>query len=395
MIYLDNAATTEMDAEVARIGRETEKLFGNAHALYWEGEKARSAIEKARWSIAEEIGADTGEVYFTSGATEGNNWCLRGAVRVWWKEHPKARRFGDGIPHIVTGMTEHHSVLNVCRAMEEEGLCEVTYLPPDRISGGVSALDVFRALRENTLLVSLMYFNNETGAANLGQHIGYYGGLKDRGVLLHVDATQALGKVRIDVDGICCDMLTGSGHKFHAGKGRGLTYIRTGVKVANLMDGGAQQMGRRPGTEDTVGAVCLAEALKREWAYCKYDGILKKAKKVFDFLREFPDCRINGTPVLSSGIISVGFKGVESEALLVMLEKRGVICSAGSACTAGTAESSHVLEAMRVPEEYLKGTIRISIGAKNTDEEIDEACEIIRKSVEMLRVMGGYDWTWK
>lgn len=387
MIYLDNAATTEIDADVARVGRETEKMYGNAHALYWEGEKARLAIEDARRRIAKEIVAHESEVYFTSGATEGNNWCIAGAVRAWWREHLNARRFSAEIPHIITGLTEHHSVLNVCRAMEEEGLCEVTYLPPDRISGGVSALDVFRALRENTLLVSLMYFNNETGAANLGQHVGYYGGLKDRGVLLHVDATQALGKVRIDVDGICCDMLTGSGHKFHAGKGRGLTYIRTGVKVANLMDGGAQQMGRRPGTEDTVGAVCLAEALARERDYCGKGGILKKAAKMRGMLLEIPDARINGTPCLSSGIISVGFKGVESEALLAMLENRGVICSGGSACTAGTAESSHVLEAMRVPEEYLKGTIRISIGAKNTDEEITEAGRIIRESVGTLRDM--------
>ena len=392
MIYLDNAATTEIDADVARIGRVTEQMYGNAHALYWEGEKARLAIEDARRRIAKEIDANDGDVYFTSGATEGNNWCIQGAVRAWWREHLNARRFSAEIPHIITGLTEHHSVLNVCRALEDEGWCEVTYLPPDE-NGAVRTEDVVRALKENTLLVSLMFINNETGTKNPVEDIGEE--LLERGVLFHIDATQALGKIRIDLSELWCDMLTGSGHKFHAGKGRGFAYIRGGVRIANLMEGGAQQLGRRPGTEDTVGAVCLAEALSRERDYCGKGGILKKAAKMRERILEIPDARINGSPCLSSGIISVGFKGVESEALLAMLENRGVICSGGSACTAGTAESSHVLEAMRVPEEYLKGTIRISIGAKNTDEEIDEACEIIRKSVEMLRVMGGYDWTWK
>ena len=390
MIYLDNAATTETDAEVLRIGAEAEKMYGNAHALYAEGRKARDAIEQARERIASEIMADANEIYFTSGATEGNNWCIRGTIRAWWKEHPKARRWVPGeIPHIITGMTEHHSVLNVCRAMEEEGLCEVTYLPPGKDSGSVCMEDVRRALRKNTALVSLMLVNNETGALNPVWDIAPM--LKDREVLVHTDATQALGKIPCYVGDLMCDMLTGSGHKFHAGKGRGFAYIRNKVKIANLMEGGAQQMGRRPGTEDTVGAVCLAEALARETFDCclKGDGILFKAMKVRDAMLGIPDSRINGNPLLSSGIISVGFRDVESEALLVMLEKRGVICSAGSACTAGTAESSHVLEAMRVPEEYLKGTIRISVGAKNTGEEIEEACGIIRECVETLREMGG------
>lgn len=385
MIYLDNAATTETDAEVLRIGAEAEKMYGNAHALYAEGRKARDAIEQARERIASEIMADANEIYFTSGATEGNNWCIRGTVRAWWKEHPKARRWVTGeIPHIITGLTEHHSVLNVCRALEDEGLCEVTYLPPDE-NGAVRTEDAVRALKENTLLVSLMFINNETGAKNPVEDIGEE--LLERGVLFHIDATQALGKIRIDLSELWCDTLTGSGHKFHAGKGRGFAYIMNGVRIANLMEGGAQQLGRRPGTEDTVGVVCLAEALSRERDYCGKGGILKKAAKMRERILEIPDARINGTPCLSSGIISVGFKGVESEALLAMLENRGVICSGGSACTAGTAESSHVLEAMRVPEEYLKGTIRISIGAKNTDEEIAEAAGIIGECVRTLRDM--------
>lgn len=390
MIYLDNAATTEMDADVARIGAEAEKMYGNAHALYAEGRRARDAIERARERIASEIMANANEIYFTSGATEGNNWCIRGTVRAWWKEHPKARRWVPGeIPHIITGLTEHHSVLNVCRALEDEGWCEVTYLPPDE-NGAVRTEDVVRALKENTLLVSLMFINNETGAKNPVEDIGEE--LLERGVLFHIDATQALGKIRIDLGELWCDMLTGSGHKFHAGKGRGFACIRGGVRIANLMEGGAQQLGRRPGTEDTVGAVCLAEALSRERDYCGKGGILKKAAKMRERILEIPDARINGSPCLSSGIISVGFRGVESEALLAMLENRGVICSGGSACTAGTAESSHVLEAMRVPEEYLKGTIRISIGAKNTDEEIAEAAGIIGECVGTLREMGGDGW---
>lgn len=385
MIYLDNAATTEMTPEVRAAARMANEVYGNAHALNEEGRLAREKIERARSSIAFEIGAeDWNEVYFTSGATEGNNWCIRGAADAWWNGH---REPSPVLPHIITDEAEHHSVLNVVKALEERGLCEATYLPVDEKSGEVRASDVENAIKDNTVLVSVMMVNNETGVLNPVWEIGDI--LKERNILFHVDATQALGKMAIDVNDIGCHMLTGSGHKFHAGKGRGITYIRNGAAVANLMEGGAQQLGRRPGTEDVTAAVCMAEALKNERAFCEWGGLAGMTDEMIAGIAEIPDARINGEPCAEGGIVSVGFKGVENEALITMLENRGVICSAGSACTAGTAESSHVLRAMKVPEEYLHGTVRLSAGALNTRDEVRQAMRILKECVELLRKMGG------
>ena len=381
MIYLDNAATTEMTPEVRAAARMANEVYGNAHALNAEGRRAREKIEKARSDIAFEIGAEDGEVYFTSGATEGNNWCIRGVVDVWMGKYPVMLP-----PHIITDVAEHHSVLNVVRALEERGLCEATYLPVDEKNGEVRVSDVENAIKDNTILVSVMMVNNETGVLNPVWEIGDI--LKERHVLFHVDATQALGKMAIDVNDIGCHMLTGSGHKFHAGKGRGITYIRTGAEVANLMEGGAQQLGRRPGTEDVTAAVCMAEALKNERKFCEWGGIAGMVDEMLAGIADIPDARINGEPCTDSGIVSVGFNGVENEALITMLENRGVICSAGSACTAGTAESSHVLRAMNVPEEYLHGTVRLSAGALNTRDEVRQAMRVLKECVELLRKIG-------
>lgn len=380
MIYLDNAATTEMTPEVRAAARMANEVYGNAHALNAEGRRAREKIENARKDIAFEIGAvDWNEVYFTSGATEGNNWCIRGAA--------DAFRMNTGkIPHIITDEAEHHSVLNVVKALEERGLCEATYLPVDEKSGDVRTSDVENAIKDNTALISVMMVNNETGVLNPVWEIGDI--LKERGILLHVDATQALGKMFIDVSDIGCHMLTASGHKFHAGKGRGITYIQNGAAVANLMEGGAQQLGRRPGTEDVTAAVCLAEGLKNERSFCEWNGISAMTEDIIAGIADIPNARINGDPCMEGGIVSVGFRGVENEALITMLENRGVICSAGSACTAGTAESSHVLRAMHVPDEYLRGTVRLSVGALNTRDEVKQAMRVLKECVELLRKIG-------
>lgn len=385
MIYLDNAATTEMTPEVRAAARMANEVYGNAHALNAEGRRAREKIDKARSDIAFEIGAEDGEVYFTSGATEGNNWCIRGAVDAWTDKH---REPSPMLPHIITDEAEHHSVLNVVKALEDRGLCEATYLPVDEKSGEVRTSDVENAIKDNTILVSVMMVNNETGVLNPVWEIGDI--LKERNILFHVDATQALGKLFIDVNDIGCHMLTASGHKFHAGKGRGITYIRNGAAVANLMEGGAQQLGRRPGTEDVTAAVCMAEALKNERAFCEWGGLAGMTDEMIAGIADIPDARINGEPSTEGGIVSVGFKDVENEALITMLENRGVICSAGSACTAGTAESSHVLRAMKVPEKYLHGTVRLSAGALNTRDEVRQAMRILKECVEMLREMGGW-----
>lgn len=381
MIYLDNAATTEMTPEVRAAARMANEVYGNANALNEEGRLAREKIERARGSIAFEIGAEDGEVYFTSGATEGNNWCIRGAVDAWMEKHIVL------LPHIITDEAEHHSVLNVVKALEERRLCEATYLPVDEKSGEVRTSDVENAIKNNTILVSVMAVNNETGVLNPVWEIGDT--LKERNILFHVDATQALGKLFIDVNDIGCHMLTASGHKFHAGKGRGITYIRNGAAVANLMEGGAQQLGRRPGTEDVTAAVCMAEAMKNERAFCEWGGLSGMTDVMIAGISDISGARINGEPCAEGGIVSVGFKGVDNEALITLLENRGVICSAGSACTAGTAESSHVLRAMKVPEEYLHGTVRLSAGALNTRDEVRQAMRILKECVEQLREMGG------
>ena len=399
MIYLDNAATTEMTPEVRAAARMANEVYGNAHALNAEGRRAREKIEKARADIAFEIGAlESGEVYFTSGATEGNNWCIRGAVDAWLAKdsgavtakcgstaaiNEKIDDMHTALPHIITDVAEHHSVLNAVKTLEERGLCEATYLPVDEKSGEVRTSDVENAIKDNTILVSVMMVNNETGVLNPVWEIGDI--LKERNILFHVDATQALGKMAIDVNDIGCHMLTASGHKFHAGKGRGITYIRNGAEVANLMEGGAQQFGRRPGTEDVTAAVCLAEALKNERAFCEWNGISAMTEDMIAGISYIPDARINGEPCMEGGIVSVGFKDVQNEMLIALLENRGVICSAGSACMAGTAESSHVLQAMKVPEEYIHGTVRLSVGAMNTRDEVKQAMRTLKECVEILR----------
>ena len=421
MIYLDNAATTEKRPEVVQIERILGDVYGNAQALYSLGKDAREVIELARNEIATEIGAKSGEVFFTSGATEGNNWAVKGAVWGATSSGPSdhlpqggktirggtfSRYYssemgfvpvGPPRPHVVTTEIEHHSVLNTVKALEETGLCGATYISPSQVSGEVSKDDVIKEIRDTTVLVSVMMVNNETGALNpvekIGRRIAEHNErmrierIHPRHVLFHVDATQAIGKIKVDVNEIGCDMLTASGHKFHAGKGRGFMYLREGTKIANLMEGGAQQMGLRPGTEDTVGAACLAMGLAMERVSARQQTIHNLTDELMIGLKGIEDMRINGTPCYPCGIVSVGFKGVESEALLQMLEMRGVVCSAGSACATGSVEESHVLTAMRVPEEYLRGTIRVSVGAMNTVEEIREAAAIIMECVGKLREM--------
>ena len=399
MIYLDNAATTEMTPEVRAAARMANEVYGNAMTLNAEGEKARDRIEKARSDIAFEIGAVKDEVFFTSGATEGNNWCLRGVVEACrcrvrqseeWRvksgvldcSEKECHRFA--LPHIITDEAEHHSVLNVVKALEERGLCEATYLPVDEKSGEVRASDVENAIKENTVLVSVMMVNNETGAMNPVWEIGDI--LKGRGILYHVDATQAFGKTAIDVDDIGCDMLVASGHKFHAGKGRGITYIRTGTEVANLMEGGGQQWGRRPGTEDVTAAVCMAEALKNERAFCEWGNLAGLTDEILEGISRIEGARINGDPCAEGGIVNVGFLGVTSEMLTLMMEKRAVVISSGSECTTGS-EVSHVLKAMHVPEEYIHGAVRISAGARNTRDDVKMAMKALKDCVEAARKM--------
>ena len=402
MIYLDNAATTEMLPQVMNVGKAVERIWWNAGTIY--GKQARDVIEDARERIARHIGVGKGEakgsVFFTSGATEGNNWCIKGTVDAWQnKKYATINNTGEDSlipvdelirnPRIVTDLGEHHSVLNPVKDMMERGMCKVSLLSLDRKSGAVSAENVLENLDEDTALVSVMMINNETGVRNpvkeIGEGIRKYNEAHGCHVLFHVDATQAVGKMEVDVKKIGCDMLTASGHKFHAGKGRGFVYIDPKADVANMMHGGGQQMGRRPGTEDTVAAACLAEALDYEWESCKNGRLGYMTMKLLAGLSMIEGTHFNGIPCTRSGIVSVWFDCVESEALLALIEKHGIICSAGSACTTGSPEPSHVLTAMGAAEGALRGTIRISIGAMNKLNDTEKAVEVIAESVRLLR----------
>ena len=404
MIYLDNAATTMVHPKVERVAHVVNRIYGNAGTLYPEGRRARDVIESARKTVARHIGVDEDvakcSVFFTSGATEGNNWCIKGAVDAWWNNKTRISpglgleyetRAYEGIekPHIVTDLGEHHSVLNVVNSLAELGKCTADFWTLDQKTGAVDPDKILESVRDDTVLVSVMLVNNETGVRNPVEEIGQ-GIMKfnsDHGchVLFHVDATQAVGKMEVDVKKIGCDMLTASGHKFHAGKGRGFVYIDPKADVANMMHGGGQQMGRRPGTEDTVAAACLAEALDYEWESCKNGRLGYMTMKLLAGLSMIEGTHFNGIPCTRSGIVSVWFDCVESEALLALIEKHGIICSAGSACTTGSPEPSHVLTAMGAAEGALRGTIRISIGAMNKLNDTEKAVEVIAESVRLLR----------
>lgn len=385
MIYLDNAATTQMCYDAREIENTLWDTYGNPASSNAFGLEARGVLERARADIAKEIGAGYGEVFFTSGATEGNNWAIRGRIESGeWRADSNGRAFH--LPHVVTTAAEHHSVLNTVRALEERGLCEVTCLP---VSGETGAAEtIIRALELNTVLVSVMLINNETGARNQVERFGKIirewnivkGGCH---VLFHVDATQALGKTDVNVNDIGCDMLTASGHKFHAGKGCGIMYIRSGTKIANLMEGGGQQLGMRPGTEDPVAAARMAVALRQERAFCGAGLLSGYTKYILDAVREIPGSCVNGHPCGEAGIVNVSFDGVTGEALLNALEARGVVCSAGSACSMGG--ESHVLRAMGLSDERIQGAIRISVGRMNHIMQIREAMQILRECVDELR----------
>ena len=387
MIYLDNAATTQMCWDAREVENDLWDTYGNPASGSAFGAKAKDALQKARGIIAKRIGAGYGEIFFTSGATEGNNWAIKGAVDAWI-----GNNYGK-MPHIITSLAEHHSVLNTVKALEERGICTATYVSPDPYSGEVAVFDIISAMRPETALVSIMCINNETGArndvANIGRLVRWYRRCaQEEGkachVLFHADATQALGKTEVNVEEIGCDMLTASGHKFHAGKGCGIMYIRKGTGICNLMEGGGQQLGMRPGTEDTVAAARIAIALEREeWACLGDDRISALAEYVSGTVLKIEGAHINGKPDPASGIVNASFDGIDGKTLLAVLESKGVVCSSGSACSSGG--ESHVLRAMRLPDERVSGAVRISVGRMNTLEEVRQAMRILRACVEDIR----------
>ena len=378
LIYLDHAATTQpfpevLDAMIPYYSR----YYGNPSSGYELGEESKRAIETARGQIADTLGVEDDTIYFTSGGTESDNWALRYAV-----QNGKRRR-----PHIVTSSIEHHAILNTCKNLEKQGV-RVTYLPVNK-EGTVQPEMVERAIISDTVLVSVMYANNEIGSIQPIKEIGEIA--HKHGVLFHTDAVQAFGQVPINVDEMNIDMLSSSGHKLNGPKGIGFLYIRKGVKIRSFVHGGAQERKRRAGTENVPGIVGLGKAV--ELAMASMDQRMKQETELRDYAisrieKEIPYCRLNGDRVKRlPNNINFSFQFVEGESLLIMLDMKGICASSGSACTSGSLDPSHVLLAIGLPHEIAHGSLRMTLGADTTKEDIDYTVDQLKEIVAHLRSM--------
>ena len=377
-VYADNAATTKVSKPVLDVMMPyfTEE-YGNASSIYALGRSAKKALETARETVAKAIGAETSEIYFTSCGSESDNWAIRSVCE---------RLAAKGKKHIITSVFEHHAVLHTCQALEKLGF-EVTYLPVYK-NGIVKTEDVKNAIREDTALVTIMYANNEIGTIQPREELAAV--CREKGVLFHTDAVQALGHVKIDVHAQGIDMLSLSGHKIHAQKGIGALYVRKGIPVTNLIFGGAQERNRRAGTENLPAIAGFAKAM--EIASTDIEKRAEKTAKQRDRLIEgilkLPRTRLNGDPVKRlPGTVNISIEGVEGESLLLMLDLNGICASSGSACTSGSLDPSHVLLALGLKHEVAHGSLRLSIGDETTDEDIDYILEVVPKVVKRLRDM--------
>ena len=378
IVYADNAATTAVSTQVLEAMLPYYKeVYGNPSSLYAAGQKAKAALDQARADVAACLGADPDEIYFTSCGTESDNWAIKGAAHAMKKK---------GKTHIVTSAFEHHAVLHTCQALEKEGF-SVTYLPVHE-NGIVRVEELEAALTEDTGLVTIMYANNEIGTLQPIPQIGKL--CREKGIWFHTDAVQAVGQVPIDVKEQNIDMLSLSGHKLHAPKGVGALYIRRGVRIPNLLDGGAQERGKRGGTENVAQIVGLAAAMKAACATIqeRREKLAAMQDKLIDAILRIDRCRLNGDRKQRlPGNASFCFQGVEGESLLLMLDLKGISASSGSACTSGSLDPSHVLLAIGLPHEVAHGSLRLSFGDYNTMEDIDYIIETLPPIIERLRAM--------
>ncbi len=378
-VYADNAATTAVSEEVlAAMLPFYREVYGNPSSLYELGQQAKAPLEQARADVAACLGAKPNEIYFTSCGSESDNWAIKGAAREMRKKHGKA--------HIITSAFEHHAVLHTCQALEKEGFT-VTYLPVHE-DGLVRPEELSAAITDDTALVTIMYANNEIGTLQPIEELGRI--CKERSVLFHTDAVQAVGNVHIDVKSQNIDMLSLSGHKIHAPKGVGALYIRSGVLIENFMDGGAQERGRRAGTENVAQIVGLATAIKRatETIDERVARLTPMRDKLIDGVLKIDRSRLNGSREHRlPGNVSFCFQGVEGESLLLLLDMHGISGSSGSACTSGSLDPSHVLLSIGLPHEVAHGSLRLSFGDYNTMEDVDYILEVLPGIIERLRNM--------
>ncbi|MCI8649254.1 MAG: cysteine desulfurase NifS [Anaerotruncus sp.] len=377
-VYADNAATTQVSQEVLEAMLPWLKDgYGNPSSIYAKGREAGHAIETARQKVAAALGAQPGEIYFTGCGSESDNWALKGTA------HKLAAK---GKKHLITTAFEHHAILHSCAALEKEGF-EVTYLPVGE-KGIITAQQVADAIREDTALVSIMYANNEIGTIQPIAEIGEI--CRSRGVWFHTDAVQAVGNVPINVAEQNIDMLSMSGHKIHAPKGVGVLYIRRGISIPNLMDGGGQERGHRAGTENVASIVGLARAIETACADipAKIERVTKMRNRIIDGLLQVPLARLNGDRDRRlMGNVNISFPGVEGESLLLSLDLLGICASSGSACTSGSLDPSHVLLSIGLSHEVAHGSLRISISDWTSDEDVDYIIENVPPVIEKLRAM--------
>ena len=378
VIYMDNAATTATRPEVleAMLPFFTQ-TFGNPSSIHGVGREARKAVEAARKQVADAIGAESREVYFSAGGSESDNWAIRLGCAAMEKKGK----------HIITSAIEHHAVLHTCEAMEKEGY-RVTYLPVDEY-GQVSVADVENAICDDTALITIMMANNEIGTLQPIKEIAEIA--KARGVLFHTDAVQAIGAIPVDVKDLGVDMLSMSGHKFHGPKGIGALYVRKGIKMSNLIHGGAQERGFRAGTENLPAIVGIGKAI--ELAVAELPEYNKKMTglrdRLIDGLTErIPEIHLNGHRTNRlPGNVNISIRYLEGESILMRLDLAGIEASSGSACTSGSLDPSHVLLAIGLPHEIAHGSLRLSLGMENTAEEVEAVLDKLPGIVANLRAM--------
>jgi len=378
IIYLDNAATTKTKPEVveAMLPYFTEK-FGNPSSVYGFASQNKEAVTVAREQIAKALNALTQDIYFTAGGSEADNWALKAAVEA----------YKDKGNHIITTKIEHHAILHTCEYLEKNG-CEVTYLDVDEY-GVVNLEQLKKAIKPTTILISVMYANNEIGTVQPIREIGQIA--KEHGVLFHTDAVQAFGQLPIDVIAENIDMLSASGHKLNGPKGIGFLYIKKGLKLRSLIHGGAQERERRAGTENVPGIVGFGKAV--ELAVAGMEEKIRKETELRDYmiervLAEIPYVRLNGHRTLRlPNNANFSFQFIEGESLLIMLDMKGICASSGSACTSGSLDPSHVLLAIGLPHEIAHGSLRLTLSEETTKEEIDFTIDRLKEIVANLRNM--------
>jgi len=378
MIYMDNAATTRMSERAFEAMKPYfMEQYANPAGTYSFAAGAAAAVDKARKQVAKVIGAKSAEIYFTCGGTESDNWALKGVMQA---NAAKGR-------HLIISAIEHHAILHTAQTLEKQG-CEVTVLPVDEM-GMISVEALEKAIRPDTVLVSIMAANNEIGTVQPLEKIGEV--CKAHGVLFHTDAVQAYAHIPLDVDAMHIDLLSASGHKFHGPKGVGFLYVRRGVKIANFMDGGAQEKRRRAGTTNAAGVIGMGEAAQE--MHENMEAAMARVAQIRDHLiarieKEIPYCRLNGhrTERLP-GNVNFCFRFIEGEGMLMLLDANGICASSGSACTSGSLDPSHVLLAIGLPHEIAHGSLRLSLSEETTMEEADKAVDALKEIIPRLRSM--------